>query len=155
LIGHLQVAQKIGAASATPSAASSGSLLKAPGSAGGYLLISMAAPKRTELERALSRVAPQIPKVVVQLSNCTTTIPKHEFEATVDHAMASKGLSHASSETAAWLSLVAYVRHALTEYDDLLAQGYDHESARFFVAADIDAILNSWGVQRKLTAADS
>jgi len=38
LIGHLQVAQKIGAASATPSAASSGSLLKAPGSAGGYLL---------------------------------------------------------------------------------------------------------------------
>ena len=46
------------------------------------------------------------------------------------------------------------MRHALTEYDDLLVQGYDHESARFFVAADIDAILNSWGVQRKLTAAD-
>ena len=100
----------------------------------------MAAPKRTEMERALSRVAPRI--------------PKYEFEATVDHAMASKGLSHASAETAAWLSLVAYVRHALTEYDDLLAQGYDHESARFFVAADIDAILNSWGAQRKLTAAD-
>ena len=39
LIGHLQVAQKIGAASATPAAASSGSLPKAPGSAGGYLLI--------------------------------------------------------------------------------------------------------------------
>jgi hypothetical protein len=38
LIGHLQVAQKIGAASATPTAASSGSLPKAPGSAGGYLL---------------------------------------------------------------------------------------------------------------------
>jgi hypothetical protein len=38
------------------------------------------------------------------------------------------------------------MRHALTEYDDLLAQGYDHESARFFVTADIDAILNSWGV---------
>ena len=46
------------------------------------------------------------------------------------------------------------MRHALTEYDDLLAQGYDHESARFFVAADIDATLNSWGVRRKLTAAD-
>jgi len=96
--------------------------------------------KRMEIEGALSHLAPRI--------------PKHEFEATVDHAMASKGLSHASAETAAWLSLVAYVRHALTEYDDLLAQGYDHESARFFVAADIDATLNSWGVRRKLTAAD-
>ena len=96
--------------------------------------------KRTEIEGSLSGLAPRI--------------PKHEFEATVDHAMASKGLSHASAETAAWLSLVAYVRHALTEYDDLLAQGYDHESARFFVAADINTILNSWGIRRKLTAAD-
>ena len=43
---------------------------------------------------------------------------------------------------------------ALTEYDDLLAQGYDHESARFFVAAAIDAVLNSWGARRKLAAVD-
>jgi hypothetical protein len=52
------------------------------------------------------------------------------------------------------LSLVAYVRHALTEYDDLLTQGYDQESARFFVAAEIDAILSNWGVARKVTASD-
>ena len=81
-------------------------------------------------------------------------MPKHEFAATVDHAMTSKGLSQATSETAAWLSLVAYVRHALTEYDDLLAQEYDHESARFFVANQIDAVLTNWGVRRKLTAID-
>ena len=68
--------------------------------------------------------------------------------------MTSKGLSQATAETAAWLSLVAYVRHALTEYDDLLAQGYDRESARFFVAAVIDAVLKSWGVRRRLTAVD-
>jgi len=72
----------------------------------------------------------------------------------MDHAMTSKGLRHATAETAAWLSLVAYVRHALTEYDDLLAQGYDQESARFFVAAAIDAVLNSWGARRKLAAVD-
>ena len=96
--------------------------------------------KRTEIECALRRLAPRI--------------PKHEFEATVDHAVTSKGLSQATAETAAWLSLVAYVRHALTEYDDLLAQGYDHESARFFVAAVIDAVLNSWGVRRKVTTVD-
>jgi hypothetical protein len=68
--------------------------------------------------------------------------------------MTSKGLGQASVETAAWLSLVAYARHALTEYDDLLAQGYDHESARFFVAAAIDAVLTRWGVRRKLRSSD-
>jgi hypothetical protein len=81
-------------------------------------------------------------------------MPEHEFEATVDHAITSRGLRRASAEAAAWLSLVAYVRHSLTEYDDLLAQGYDHESGRFFVAAEMNAILSSWGVRRNLTAAD-
>jgi hypothetical protein len=57
-----------------------------------------------------------------------------------------------SPEAAAWLSLVAYVRHVLTEYDELLDQGYDVDSARHFVAADIDATLKRWGVRRRLNA---
>ena len=64
--------------------------------------------------------------------------------------MDSPGLRTASAETAAWLSMIAYARHVLTEYDDLLAQGYDQESARFFVAAEIDAHLAEWGVSRKV-----
>ncbi len=64
--------------------------------------------------------------------------------------MDSPGLRTASAETAAWLSMTAYTRHVLTEYDDLLAQGYDQESARFFVAAEIDAHLAEWGVRRKV-----
>ena len=39
LIGHLQVANECRVASATLTAASSGQIPKAPGSAGGYLLI--------------------------------------------------------------------------------------------------------------------
>jgi hypothetical protein len=77
-------------------------------------------------------------------------VPDHEFGAIVDHAMDSPGLRAASAETAAWLSMVAYARHVLTEYDDLLGQGYDLESARFFVAADINAHLAEWGVRRKV-----
>ena len=73
--------------------------------------------KRTVIEDALRRLAPKM--------------PPHEFGAVVDHALDSRGLRAATPETAAWLSLVAYVRHALTEYDDLLAQGYDQDSARF------------------------
>jgi hypothetical protein len=84
--------------------------------------------KRTEIEGALRHLAPRM--------------PQHEFEATVDHAMTSKGLRGATAQTAAWLSLVAYVRHAPTEDDDLLTQGYDHDSARFFCGRPIDAILS-------------
>jgi hypothetical protein len=90
--------------------------------------------RRPEIEAALRRLAPRI--------------PAHEFGAVVDHAIDSPGLGAASAETAAWLSLVAYVRHALTEYDELLKQGYDRDSARYFVAEEIDAILVSWGVAR-------
>jgi hypothetical protein len=92
--------------------------------------------KRTVIEDALRRLAPNI--------------PPHEFGAVVDHALDSRGLRGASAETAAWLSLVAYVRHALTEYDDLLAQGYDQDSARFFVAQEIARVLASWGARRTL-----
>ena len=96
--------------------------------------------KRSDIESALRRLAPRI--------------PPHEFEAVADHAMDSRGLSTASPETAAWLSLVAYVRHVFTEYDDLLAQGYEQDSARFFVLADIEAKLSEWGVRRKLNQED-
>jgi hypothetical protein len=70
----------------------------------------------------------------------------------VDHALDSRGLKGSAPERAAWLSLVAYVRHAFTEYDDLLAQGYDQDSARYFVAADIEAVLAEWGARRRLGA---
>jgi hypothetical protein len=64
--------------------------------------------KRSDIEAWLRRLAPRM--------------PEHEFGAVVDHAIDSQGLSAASAETAAWLSLIAYARHALTDYDDLLKQ---------------------------------
>jgi hypothetical protein len=69
-----------------------------------------------------------------------------------DHALDSRGLQASAPESAAWLSLVAYVRHAFTDYDDLLAQGYDQDSARHFVAAEMEAVLAEWGVKRRLAA---
>jgi hypothetical protein len=81
-------------------------------------------------------------------------IPQHEFAAVVDHALDSRGLSTALAETAAWLSLIAYIRHVFTEYDELLEEGYDQDSARFFVADDIAAVLTAWGVRRRLAPQD-
>ena len=77
-------------------------------------------------------------------------LPAHEFAAVVDHAMDSPGLRVASPENAAWLSLVAYARHTLTDYDTLLAQGYDRDSARHFVAEEMTEVLRGWGVRREL-----
>jgi hypothetical protein len=97
--------------------------------------------RRAELESALRRLAPRI--------------PGHEFGAVIDHALRSRGLRSATPETAAWLSLVAYVRHVLTEYDTLLAEGYSSEAARFFVAGEIEAVLHRWGVRRALGKDDT
>ena len=96
--------------------------------------------KRAAIEAALRRLAPKI--------------PPHEFGAVTDHALDSAGLRTASPETAAWLSLVAYVRHVFTDYDALLTQGYDRDSARHFVADEMEAALRAWGVRRALGADD-
>jgi hypothetical protein len=97
-------------------------------------------PRRADIENALRRLAPNI--------------PPHEFDAVTDHALDSGGLRAASPEVAAWLSLVAYVRHTFTDYDERLEQGYDRDSARFFVAEDINEVLKAWGAKRKLSEDD-
>ena len=91
---------------------------------------------RPTIEAALRRIAPKI--------------PAHEFGAVIDHALDSKGLRTAAPEAAAWLSLVAYTRHVFTDYDELLTQGYDRDSARHFVMEDMAAKLTEWGVRRTL-----
>src|SRR5579884_783624 len=93
-------------------------------------------PSRSAVASALRHIAPRL--------------PAHEFEAVLDHAMDSPGLKVASPEKAAFLSLVAYARHTMTEYDELLRQGYDRDSARFFVAEALSELLSGWGVKRKL-----
>jgi hypothetical protein len=97
-------------------------------------------PSRSTIASALRHLAP--------------LLPAHEFAAVVDHAMDSPGLRVAVPENAAWLSLVAYARHTMTDYDALLAQGYDRDSARFFVAEELEGLLAGWGAKRKLGEGD-
>ncbi len=96
--------------------------------------------RREAIESAIRILAPRI--------------PRHEFEAVTDHALGSRGLHTASPEAAAWLSLVAYIRHRLTDYDSLLDEGYDVDSARFFVLDDINATLEEWGSPRRVESED-
>ena len=96
--------------------------------------------RRAAIGQALSRIAPKI--------------PRHERESVLDHALDSVGLARASPEMAAWLSLTAYIRHTFTEYEDLLAEGYDADSARFFVRDHMNEVLEGWGSPRRIEAED-
>lgn len=94
---------------------------------------------RGELERALRFLAPDI--------------PEHEFGAVIDHVLDSPGLRGGAAETALWLAMTAYIRHRFTDYDDLLDDGYDIESARHFVLDATNEKLAEWGVKRRIPAA--
>ena len=101
---------------------------------------SHAAPptdRRAVLVEALARLAPRL--------------PDFEAEAVLDRALRSPGLRGAVPETAVWLALTAFTRHSFTEYDDLLDEGYDRDSARHFVLDDMNARLAEWGCRRRVS----
>jgi hypothetical protein len=93
-------------------------------------------------------------EILGALRHLVPRLPKHETEIVLDHAMDRPQLRNATPENAAWLSLVAYVRHTMTDYDELLDSGYDLESARHFVLEEMQAILDGWGARRPIVGED-
>jgi hypothetical protein len=49
---------------------------------------------------------------------------------------------------------VAHVRHEHTGYETLLEEGYDRDSARFFVIEETNAVLTRWRATRLLDSDD-
>ncbi|HEV7338423.1 MAG TPA: DUF2293 domain-containing protein [Bosea sp. (in: a-proteobacteria)] len=56
--------------------------------------------------------------------------------------------------TALWLALGSHVRHSHTDYDRLLAEGYERDAARFFVIDQTDDVLSGWGCQRSVAESE-
>lgn len=98
----------------------------------------------------MARSDPRAAALFQAVQTLAPRIARKDAEAVVDHALWSKGLRHGSPQAAAWLSLVAYVRHSFTEYDALLRDGYDRESARHFTTEQINAVLADWGARRRV-----
>jgi hypothetical protein len=70
---------------------------------------------------------------------------------------AAAGATHMRSlppSVAVWLATVAYIRHQHTDYEKLLAEGYDRDSARFFVIDKINQVLTGWRATRLLDPDD-
>ncbi|MEP9371846.1 DUF2293 domain-containing protein [Mesorhizobium sp. KR1-2] len=55
---------------------------------------------------------------------------------------------------AVWLATVAHVRHQHTDYEKLLEEGYDRDSARFFVVGHVNRVLTGWRATRLLDLDD-
>ncbi|QPC88238.1 DUF2293 domain-containing protein [Mesorhizobium sp. NBSH29] len=51
---------------------------------------------------------------------------------------------------AVWLATIAHVRHQHSQYESLLGEGYDRDSARFFVVGEINRTLTRWRATRLL-----
>ncbi|TIL79084.1 MAG: DUF2293 domain-containing protein, partial [Mesorhizobium sp.] len=55
---------------------------------------------------------------------------------------------------AVWLATIAHIRHMHTDYEKLLAEGYDRDSARFFVMEQTNRVLTRWRATRLLQDKD-
>jgi len=73
-----------------------------------------------------------------------------ERQAIAELARHSRGLRHAHAPNAAWLAALSYIRHYYTDYDALLAEGYDRDAARYFVLEAINLRLEAWGCRQRL-----
>jgi hypothetical protein len=77
-------------------------------------------------------------------------IPEWEAGTIIAHCLDSASLRQVAPQGAVRLAAVAFVRHACTDYEALLEQGYGVEAARHFVAATIDEVLAGWGAPAPL-----
>lgn len=68
-------------------------------------------------------------------------------------SIAHKGhLRHLPDTIVLWQAVTTHIRHAHTDYDDLMEDGYDQHSARHFVLDAMNEKLAEWGSSRFLDA---
>jgi hypothetical protein len=91
--------------------------------------------RNQELRKALRALAPLIPYADSE--------PVLERASKIARGDVSPG-------AALWLAVVAHVRHRHTEYDALLAEGYDRDAARHFVVEATEEALRAWGCSRRI-----
>lgn len=69
-------------------------------------------------------------------------------------AASARRLRSLPPTVAAWLAIVAHIRHRHTDYDALMDEGYDREAARHFTVEKINHVLTGWRAKRLLNAGE-
>ena len=59
-------------------------------------------------------------------------------------------LRHLPPSIAVWQAISTRIRHAHTDYDKLLEEGYDQDSARHFVLDTMNEKLAEWGCNEQI-----
>jgi len=80
--------------------------------------------------------------------------PYHDAEQ-IRAAASARHMRHLPPAIALWLATVAYIRHTYTDYDSLRDNGYDRDSARYFVHDAINSKLRAWRATRYLDITDN
>lgn len=75
--------------------------------------------------------------------------PYSDIEA-IRAAVMERHMADLPPSIAVWLATVAHVRHQHTEYDALMDEGYDRDSARHFVIDATNDVLTNWRATRLL-----
>ncbi len=92
-------------------------------------------PRQKAIQKALRELIPLAPYA--------------DFEP-INIAARAKHMRDLLPVNGAFLATVAHIRHRYTDYDELRDEGYDHDSARFFVVDTINEKLQEWGASRGL-----
>ena len=101
------------------------------------------------LEQDLKANTPRQRAIHKALRELIPLAPYADF-APIAEAARSKHMRSLTPVNGAFLATIAHIRHQHTDYDDLRDEGYDHDSARFFVADAIEEKLREWGSTRGL-----
>ena len=104
----------------------------------------MAIVTGTRRQRALRRA----------LRDLVPLAPLADAEPIYLEALSGAHLRGLPPSIALWLAAIAHIRHRHTDYDQLLAEGYDRDAARFFVLDATNAVLTQWGATRQLAPED-
>lgn len=91
--------------------------------------------RRRAVARALTALLPAAPYIDVEQIRSDANAPH---------------LKTLPPAIAIWLATIAHVRHQHTDYEKLLDEGYDRDSARFFVIEQINKVLTGWRATRLL-----
>jgi len=88
------------------------------------------------------------------LRNLLPLVPLSDFNEIKQKALAGH-LRHLPPTIAARQAITSCIRHQHTDYDQLLSEGYDANSARHFVLEQMNETLEIWGSAIRLSQEDS
>lgn len=98
------------------------------------------------LRRKRGKPSAKLSKILREMLPDITLADFQEIE-----AISIKGhLRHLPDSIIAWQATTTHIRHNYTDYDALLADGYDTESARHFVLDAMNDKLDEWGSLKRI-----